>query len=158
MIFFVFFKNLGSWVFLVHPNVVSVLLSASVERCFVSRMRFFFFFHLADLPILLFFCCLQAKSPTFLLLLYLSKPPYFPVVFSLTNYPTFLLLMSFIKPLTFMLLFPVFIVPGQTSYSPAVIRPLANPLLLCFFYSPLANSLLSCYQSPPENPILSFYF
>ena len=30
------------WVFLVHPNMVSVLLSASVERCFVSRMRDFF--------------------------------------------------------------------------------------------------------------------
>ena len=30
------------WVFLVHPTVVSVLLSASVERCFVSRMRDFF--------------------------------------------------------------------------------------------------------------------
>ena len=28
--------------FLVHPTVVSVLLSASVERCFVSRMRDFF--------------------------------------------------------------------------------------------------------------------
>ena len=30
------------WVFLVHPTVVSVLLSASVERFFVSRMRDFF--------------------------------------------------------------------------------------------------------------------
>ena len=30
------------WVFLVHPTVESVLLSASVERCFVSRMRDFF--------------------------------------------------------------------------------------------------------------------
>ena len=29
------------WVFLVHPTVESVLLSASVERCFVSRMRDF---------------------------------------------------------------------------------------------------------------------
>ena len=30
---------MGFWVILVHPTVVSVLLSASVERCFVSRMR-----------------------------------------------------------------------------------------------------------------------
>ena len=41
--FFRFSKNSGFWVFLVHPTVVSVLLSASVERCFVSRMRVFFF-------------------------------------------------------------------------------------------------------------------
>ena len=34
-------KEMGFWVFLVHPIVVSVLLSASVERCFVSRMRDF---------------------------------------------------------------------------------------------------------------------
>ena len=40
--FFRFSKNLGFWVFLVHPTVVSVLLSASVERFFVSRMRDFF--------------------------------------------------------------------------------------------------------------------
>ena len=33
------------WVFLVHPTVVSVLLSASVEKCFVSRMRDFFKCH-----------------------------------------------------------------------------------------------------------------
>ena len=39
---FAFFKKRGFWVFLVHPTVVSVLLSASVERCFVSRMRDFF--------------------------------------------------------------------------------------------------------------------
>ena len=32
---------MGFWVFLVHPTVVSVLLSASVERCFVYRMRDF---------------------------------------------------------------------------------------------------------------------
>ena len=32
---------MGFWVFLVHPTVVLVLLSASVERCFVSRMRDF---------------------------------------------------------------------------------------------------------------------
>ena len=36
-----FFKKIGFWVFMVHPIVVSVLLSASVERCFVSRMRDF---------------------------------------------------------------------------------------------------------------------
>ena len=40
--FFRFSKKLGFVVFLVHPTVVSVLLSASVERCFVSRMRDFF--------------------------------------------------------------------------------------------------------------------
>ena len=39
--FFCFSKNLGFRIFLVHPTVVSVLLSASVERCFVSRMRDF---------------------------------------------------------------------------------------------------------------------
>ena len=41
MIFFSFSNNLGFWVFLVHPTVVLVLLSALVERCFVSRMRDF---------------------------------------------------------------------------------------------------------------------
>ena len=40
--FFPFLKKLGFWVFLVHPTVVLVLLSASVERCFVSRMRDFY--------------------------------------------------------------------------------------------------------------------
>ena len=39
--FFCFSKKLGFWVFSVHPTVVSVLLSTSVERCFVSRMRDF---------------------------------------------------------------------------------------------------------------------
>ena len=38
MIFFHFSKNAGFWLFLVHPTVVSVLLSA----CFVSRMRDYF--------------------------------------------------------------------------------------------------------------------
>ena len=41
--FFRFSKKLGFWVYLVHPTVVSALLSPSVERCFVSRMRDFFF-------------------------------------------------------------------------------------------------------------------
>ena len=40
--FFLFSKKMYFLVFLVHPTVVSVLLSASVERCFVSRMRDFF--------------------------------------------------------------------------------------------------------------------
>ena len=40
--FFCFTKNFGLWLFLVHPTVVLVLLSASVERGFVSRMRDFF--------------------------------------------------------------------------------------------------------------------
>ena len=48
MIFSVFYKKMGFWVFLVHPIVVSVLLSASVERCFVSRMRDFFLFGPAE--------------------------------------------------------------------------------------------------------------
>ena len=39
--FFHFSKKFGFRVFLVHPTVVLVLLSASVERCFVSRMRDF---------------------------------------------------------------------------------------------------------------------
>ena len=34
-------KKMGFWVFLVHPTVVSVLLSASTERFFVSRLRDF---------------------------------------------------------------------------------------------------------------------
>ena len=42
--FFRFSKKMGFWVFSVHPTVVSVLLSASVERCFVSRMRDFFLY------------------------------------------------------------------------------------------------------------------
>ena len=40
--FFCFSKKSGFWVFLVHPPMALVLLSASVERCFVSRMRDFF--------------------------------------------------------------------------------------------------------------------
>ena len=36
--FFSFSKNSFFWVFLVHPTVVSVLLSASVERCFVKAL------------------------------------------------------------------------------------------------------------------------
>ena len=42
--FFRFSKKSDFWVFLVHPTVVLVLLSASVERCFVSRMQDFFGF------------------------------------------------------------------------------------------------------------------
>ena len=43
MIFFPFFKKkMGFWVFMVHPTVVSLLLSASVERFFFYRMRDFF--------------------------------------------------------------------------------------------------------------------
>ena len=34
---------MGFGIFLVHPPMALVLLSASVERCFVSRMRDFFF-------------------------------------------------------------------------------------------------------------------
>ena len=40
--FFRFSRKLGFGVFLVHPPMASVLLSASVERCFVPRMRDFF--------------------------------------------------------------------------------------------------------------------
>ena len=39
--FFCFSINSGFWVFLVHPTLLSVLLSALVEICFVSRMRDF---------------------------------------------------------------------------------------------------------------------
>ena len=39
--FFRFSKRLGFLVFLVHPTVVLVLLSALLERCFVFRMRDF---------------------------------------------------------------------------------------------------------------------
>ena len=35
-------KKSGFWVFLVHPSMASVLLSALVERCFVSLMRDFY--------------------------------------------------------------------------------------------------------------------
>ena len=41
--FFRFSKKSGFWVFLVHPPMPWVLLSASVERFSVSRMRDFFF-------------------------------------------------------------------------------------------------------------------
>ena len=41
--FFCFSKKSGFGVFLVHPPMASVLLSASVARCFVSLMRDFFF-------------------------------------------------------------------------------------------------------------------
>ena len=41
--FFRFSKKLGFWVFLIDPTVLLVLLSALVERCFVSRMRDFCF-------------------------------------------------------------------------------------------------------------------
>ena len=40
--FFCFSKKLGFGVFLDHPPMASVLVSASVERCLVSRMRDFF--------------------------------------------------------------------------------------------------------------------
>ena len=39
--FFQFSKKIDFGVFLVHPPMASVLLSASVERCFVSRMQDF---------------------------------------------------------------------------------------------------------------------
>ena len=39
MIFSVFFFKSGFGVFLVHPSVVFVLLSASVDGCFGSRLR-----------------------------------------------------------------------------------------------------------------------
>ena len=40
--FFACSQKIGFWVFLLHPTVVSVLLPASVKRCFVFRMRDFF--------------------------------------------------------------------------------------------------------------------
>ena len=45
---------MGFWVFLVHPTVVTVLLSASVERCFVSCMQDFFFVFYASHMLQLF--------------------------------------------------------------------------------------------------------
>ena len=48
--FFHFSKKLGFGVFLVHP-MASVLLSASVKRCFVSRMRDFLYFFVIRAPI-----------------------------------------------------------------------------------------------------------
>ena len=42
VIFFRLSKKSGFWVVLVHPSMASVILSASVERCFVSPMRDFF--------------------------------------------------------------------------------------------------------------------
>ena len=47
--FFFFSKKSGFRVFLVHPTMVSVLLSASVERCFVSRMQDFFLLYLSQI-------------------------------------------------------------------------------------------------------------
>ena len=41
-------NKLGFWVFLIHPTVVSVLLSASVERFGVSRMLDFFSSYIDD--------------------------------------------------------------------------------------------------------------
>ena len=41
--FFPCLKKKGFGVFLVHPTLVLALLSASVERCFVSHMREFIF-------------------------------------------------------------------------------------------------------------------
>ena len=41
--FFRFSKESGFGVLLVNPPMASVLLSASVERCFVSRMRDFYY-------------------------------------------------------------------------------------------------------------------
>ena len=41
--FWIIFCLFLVWVFLDHPTVVSVVLSASVERCFVSRIRDFWY-------------------------------------------------------------------------------------------------------------------
>ena len=52
------------WVFFVHPTVVSVLLSASVERCFVSRMRdFCIVFNIFLSHIFLFFFSFVSSCP-----------------------------------------------------------------------------------------------
>ena len=73
--FFPFFKKKWFWVFLVHPTVVSVLLSASVERCFVSRMRHFYiksyekmpfsYFFLTSEVLLYFYCTLSCAQYTY---------------------------------------------------------------------------------------------
>ena len=72
----------GFGVFLVHPPMASVLLSASVERCFVSRMRDFFFllysflfcFFFSFLVSVLFvrFCLCPSVSVIFYLFLFVS--------------------------------------------------------------------------------------
>ena len=54
---------MGFGVFLVHPPIASVLLSASVERCFVSRMRDFFYFFIS--PNLLGMCLVGSKLSCF---------------------------------------------------------------------------------------------
>ena len=51
---------MGFWVFLIHPTVVSVILSASIERCFVSRMQ--------DFYIIVFKLCFWIKEKLFVLL------------------------------------------------------------------------------------------
>ena len=62
--FFRFSKTIGFGVFLIHPPMASVLLSASVERCFVSRMRDFqggtFFWGVGGPPKKL---CFQLEGP-----------------------------------------------------------------------------------------------
>ena len=64
MLFFRFSKNPGFGVFLVYPTVVSVLLSATVERCFGSRMRDFLKLSLAVLLVILTISLFTIKQPT----------------------------------------------------------------------------------------------
>ena len=49
-------------VFLVHPTVVSVLLSALVERCFVSRMRDFLYRFKEEKNLVALFLLLEIKN------------------------------------------------------------------------------------------------
>ena len=67
--FFRFSKKLGFWVFLVHPTVVLVLLSASVERFFVSRMRDFFPIGMATQFVIRTICCISTPTVMFVALL-----------------------------------------------------------------------------------------
>ena len=59
--FFRFSKKFGFWVFLVHPTVVSVLLSAWVERRFVSSMRNFFLLNACPEALLITMLVLRLK-------------------------------------------------------------------------------------------------
>ena len=82
---FPFLKKPGFEVFLVHPSMASVLLSALVERCFVSRMWDFLtkgnFFHtfydiwviVGDFGFILFLAPLITDPPRTSLLIFFEK-------------------------------------------------------------------------------------
>ena len=65
MIFSIFQEYWVFGVILVHPTVVSVLLSALVERCFVSRMRDFAYRFISAGTETTLVVCSDAKSINF---------------------------------------------------------------------------------------------